>query len=211
MKKAFFSAENIEKQLLFVPRKPFGLLGKPWENLPSAKAFFPALAIALSLVLLSGCIQPGSGNGTENGGNQMNTEKVEAGDNIAVEYRGTLADGTKFDASEGRGPLEFTAGAGQMIKGFDNAVIGMALNEEKTVELQPGEAYGEASQAKIVEIPKENIADANQLEVGMSVTSSQGVNGIVKAIKANSIIIDFNPPLAGKALTFWIKVVKIEK
>ncbi|MFA4855360.1 MAG: peptidylprolyl isomerase [archaeon] len=175
------------------------------------KLFFSALAIALSLVLLSGCIQPSSGNETENGGNQMNTEKVEAGDNIAVEYRGTLADGTQFDASEGRGPLEFKAGAGQMIKGFDAAVIGMALNEEKTITLQPGEAYGEASQAKIVEIPKENIADANQLKVGMSVTGSQGVNGIVKTIKANSIIIDFNPPLAGKTLTFWIKVVKIEK
>lgn len=167
---------------------------------------FTAIAI---IILLSGCAQPGPGNGTENGGNQMNTEKVKAGDKIAVEYRGTLADGTQFDASTGRGPLEFTAGTGQMIKGFDNAVIGMALNEEKTVTLQPSEAYGETSQAKIVEIPKENIADANQLEVGMSVTNSQGVNGIVKAIKANSVIIDFNHQLAGKQLTFWIKVVSI--
>lgn len=175
------------------------------------KLFFPVLAIALSLALLSGCIQPGSGNETGQGGNSMNAKTVQAGDKIAVEYRGTLADGTQFDASEGRGPLEFTAGAGQMIKGFDNAVIGMALNEEKTVELQPGEAYGEVNQAKIVEIPKENVNDADKLEVGMSVTSSQGVNGIVKEIKANSVIIDFNHQLAGKPLTFWIKVVKIEK
>ena len=167
------------------------------------------LATIAAIILLSGCVQPDTGNGTENGGNPMNTEKVEAGDNISVEYKGTLADGTQFDASTGRGPLEFTAGAGQMIKGFDNAVIGMALNEEKTITLQPAEAYGEASQAKIVEMPKENIQDANLLEVGMSVTSSQGINGIVKAIKANSIVIDFNHQLAGKTLTFWIKVVSI--
>ena len=159
------------------------------------------------LVALSGCTQPADGNG----GVGMDVERVEAGDAIAVEYRGTLQDGTQFDASEGRGPLEFTAGAGQMIKGFDSAVIGMALDEEKTVTMQPGEAYGETDSSKVVEIPKDQISDADSLQVGMSVTNSQGVNGVIKEVKQDSIVIDFNHPLAGKPLTFWIKVVKIEK
>jgi FKBP-type peptidyl-prolyl cis-trans isomerase 2 len=184
---------------------------QPQQNLSMKKVFFPMVCIALLLLLLSGCIQPGTGNEAGQGGNPMNSEKVEAGDSIAVEYKGTLADGTQFDASAGRGPLEFTAGTGRMIKGFDNAVIGMALNEEKTVTLQPSDAYGETDASKIVEIPKENIADANKLAVGMMVTNSLGVNGVVKETKENSVVIDFNHPLAGKALTFWIKVVKIDK
>ncbi len=176
------------------------------------KNFFEILGIVLAVALLSGCVQPEEGDSIddENGGNNM-VEKVETGNSISVEYRGTLEDGTQFDASEGRGPLVFTAGAGQMIKGFDAAVIGMGLNEEKTITLQPSEAYGESDPSKIVEIPKANIGDANSLEVGMSVTSSQGVNGIVKEIKENAVIIDFNHALAGKKLTFWIKVVAIKK
>ena len=174
------------------------------------KKFFAILAAVLAIALLSGCLQPEEGNGIsqENGGNNM-IEKVETGNSIAVEYRGTLEDGTQFDASEGRGPLEFTAGAGQMIKGFDTAVIGMALNEEKTVTMEPSEAYGETDQSKIVEVLKTNIGDADKLEVGMSVTSNQGVNGVVKEIKDDVIVIDFNHHLAGKTLTFWIKVVRI--
>lgn len=159
------------------------------------------------LVALSGCTQVLEGNG----GGGMNVERVETGDSIAIEYRGTLQDGTQFDASEGRGPLEFTAGAGQMIKGFDSAVIGMALNQEKTVTLQPSQAYGETDSSKVVEIPKDQIGDADSLQVEMSVTNSQGANGVVKEVKQDSIVIDFNHPLAGKPLTFWIKVVKIEK
>ncbi len=176
------------------------------------------IVVVLAVALLSGCVQPdgtdvlnGTGDtGQGNGGTNM-SEVVETGNSIAIEYKGTLADGTQFDASEGRGPLEFTAGAGQMIKGFDSAVIGMALNEEKTVTLQPSEAYGETDPSKVVEVPKANIGDADKLEVGMSITSSQGVNGVVKEIKDDVIVIDFNHQLAGKPLTFWIKVVKIDK
>jgi FKBP-type peptidyl-prolyl cis-trans isomerase 2 len=176
-----------------------------------------------ALLALSGCTQPAGENGENegpaiiqpsggNGGSAMNVEKVESGDKVAVEYRGTLEDGAQFDASEGRGPLEFTAGAGQMIKGFDNAVIGMALNEEKTITMQASEAYGETDPGRIQEIPKSQINDADSLQIGMSVTSQgTGVNGIVTEIRDDVIVIDFNHRLAGKPLTFWIKVVKIEK
>lgn len=181
------------------------------------KNFFAILTIVFAVVILSGCVQPDdtdSINGTNdtgqgNGGNDM-SKVVETGNSIAVEYKGTLEDGTQFDASEGRGPLEFTAGAGQMIKGFDTAVIGMTLNEEKTVTMEPSQAYGETDQSKIVEVPKANIGDANKLEVGMSITNSQGINGIIKEIKDDIIVIDFNHQLAGKKLTFWIKVVRID-
>ncbi len=188
------------------------------------KELLPFLSIAILLVLLSGCVQPdddsgtgtgdGTGNGTGSGigpGDIVDTETVQKGDKVAVEYKGTLADGTQFDASEGRGPLEFTAGAGQMIKGFDAAVIGMMLNEETTIEIPAAEAYGESDPSKVTEIPLEQINDAEKLKVGMSVTSSQGVNGVVKEKKETTIVIDFNHPLAGKELTFWIKIVKIEK
>jgi len=182
------------------------------------KREFFLIFLIVAALLLSGCTQPidgngGTGNGdngdTGNGGGSVEAEKVKTGDNIAVEYRGTLEDGTQFDASEGRGPLEFTAGAGQMIKGFDAAVIGMELNQEKTVTMQPADAYGETDPAKIVEIPKTQIGDADTMQVGMSLTSSSGANGVVKEIKEDTIVIDFNHALAGKPLTFWIKVVRI--
>jgi len=174
------------------------------------KAIGLALGVMFLTLFLAGCIQQEDSQG-QGGGDNMAAEKVEAGNNIEVEYKGTLQDGAMFDSSEGRGPLAFTAGAGQMIKGFDSAVIGMALNEEKTVTLQPGEAYGDSDPGKVVELPKEQVNGINELKVGMSVTSSTGVNGVVKEIKADTVIIDFNHPLAGKTLTFWIKVVKIEK
>ena len=68
--------------------------------------------------------------------------KVKQGDKVKVHYTGTLEDGTEFDSSEGKDPLEFTAGAGQMIKGFDEAVIGMEVNEEKEIKIPPEQAYG---------------------------------------------------------------------
>jgi len=168
----------------------------------------------LIIIILSGCVQESEGNGSsngENGGNGMDTEKVELGDKVSVDYKGTLEDGTEFDSSIGKRPLEFTAGAGQMIKGFDAAVIGMAAGEEKTVTLAPEDAYGEADPARIVEIPKDQVQDLGTIEVGMTLTSSQGINGVVKEIKDEAIVVDFNHPLAGKTLTFWIKVVSIEK
>jgi len=193
---------------------------------------FSVFGLVALLVLLSGCAQPSTENGggignqgqagilgqIENqdlvdigGGNGMAGETVEAGDKVSVDYRGSLEDGTVFDTSIGRAPLEFTVGAGQMIGGFDAAVIGMALNEEKTVTLEPGDAYGEANESRVTEVPKESVGGAESLEVGMVLTSSQGANGVVKEIKEDTVVIDFNHPLAGKRLTFWIKVMKIEK
>ena len=179
------------------------------------KESFAVFALAFLLVLASGCVQEDNGgNGSDNTGNggvDVSAERVESGDQVSIDYRGTLADGTEFDSSIGKRPLEFTAGAGQMIKGFDRAVIGMALNEEKTVTLTPADAYGETIPAKIAEVPKANIDGSEAITVGMTLTNSQGANGVVIEIKDDIIVVDFNHPLAGKPLTFWIKVVGIEK
>lgn len=175
-------------------------------------SIFLILAI---LIIASGCVQnqPNSGNNSGDGNLVDNSKIVAKGDTIKVEYKGTLENGEEFDstAKQGGNPLEFEAGAGQMIKGFDSAVIGMRLNQEKTITLKPEEAYGLVDEKRIIEIKKENIADFDSLKVGMAVSSPEAGTGIVTQIKGDTAIIDFNHPLAGKTLIFWIKIVGIEK
>ena len=182
------------------------------------KKILVIFAIAL-VIALAGCAQqanPAKDNNQDNGNNGGGTvdlsKIVESGDTIKVEYKGTLTDGTEFDSSEKFGePLAFEAGAGQMIKGFDAAVIGMRLNDEKTITLQPEEAYGPRDNGKIIEVSRENMADFNSLKVGMTVSSPEAGNGTIIELKKDSAKIDFNHPMAGKTLIFWIKVVEITK
>ncbi len=164
------------------------------------KAFVSFLLIAL--VLLSGCAQqPNAGKTT-----------VAAGDTVSVEYEGKLLDGNVFDSSEKAGkPFSFAVGSKQAIEGFDSAVIGMQEGQEKTVTIQAEKAYGQYDNTKVVELPKSQFAEPDKMVVGLPVHSETGVNGVIKEIKDDSIIVDFNHPLAGKTLIFWIKIVKIEK
>ena len=178
------------------------------------------LALVFGL-LLSGCVQPqetgkpGQIEPGENGGNIVDISKlVENGDTVKIEYEGRLESGEVFDSTERHGgtPLEFVAGAGQMIKGFDKAVVGMRLNEEKEATLSPADAYGQTDQSKIVEILKEQInVDWDNLQVGTPISSPQAGNGIVIEKNENSVRVDFNHELAGKVLIFKIKVVGIVK
>ncbi|MBN1941489.1 MAG: peptidylprolyl isomerase [Candidatus Diapherotrites archaeon] len=173
---------------------------------------FVLFGILLAGLLLAGCPQPPDNGNNNGGGNVDKSQLIESGDNVEVEYKGTFESGEEFDSSARIGqPLAFTAGSGQMIKGFDEAVIGMRLNQEKTVTLSPDKAYGYSDPQLIVEINSDNIPDFDKLTVGMTVHSPEAGAGVVKEIKANSALIDFNSPLAGKTLVFWIKVVKIEK
>ncbi|MBU0635755.1 peptidylprolyl isomerase [Candidatus Micrarchaeota archaeon] len=142
------------------------------------------------------------------------TETVQNGDTIKVNYRGTLDDGTEFDSSlkPGRTPLEFAVGAGQMIKGFDAAVVGMALNEEKTVTLEPADAYGETNPEMIQEFSKEAFGELfDQLTIGQQIQASNGLIGVVLEKTDSTAKLDFNHELAGKKLTFWIQIVEIQK
>ena len=177
--------------------------------------------MVLGLILL-GCVQEpnekdnktdlGKNNETDLGGDKVTTVVVASGDSIKVEYVGKFPDtGEVFDKSEGRGPLEFVAGAGQMIKGFDAAVLGMKLNEEKTVVIPPEDAYGTADSGQKLQVPLDQIGGDGQIEVGSVLFTSDGKSGTVIAIEDGTATIEFVNPMAGKTLEFWIKVVEINK
>jgi peptidylprolyl isomerase len=139
---------------------------------------------------------------------------VSQGDVVRVQYKGTLTDGTIFDQSRPDQPLVFTAGAGQMIPGFDKAVLGMELNEKKTVTIPAAEAYGAVDDSIVRDIPKTNFPDTFVPEVDKPITmtdqNGRQVRGMIVEIGDEIIKVDFNHPLAGKDLTFEITVVGIQ-
>jgi peptidylprolyl isomerase len=139
---------------------------------------------------------------------------VKTGDAIRVHYNGRLENGEMFDSSEGREPMAFTVGKGQLIKGFEDAVIGMAEGETKTVTISPDDAYGDKKDDAYVELPKDKKPEDLELELGMQIrlVDPQGQThiGLVDAILDEVVRIDLNHPLAGKTLVFDIHVVGID-
>jgi len=142
-----------------------------------------------------------------------NMKQVKEGDVVKVHYTGKLVNGEQFDSSVGREPLEFTVGAGQMIKGFDDAMPGMNPGEKKTINIAPEDAYGARSEEAIIEFPKENVPADMVLEPGMPLTLSnqagQPVPVIVVEVKEEVIVLDANHFLAGQELIFDIELVEI--
>ncbi|MBK8496693.1 MAG: FKBP-type peptidyl-prolyl cis-trans isomerase [Chitinophagaceae bacterium] len=140
-------------------------------------------------------------------------KQVKEGDVVKVHYTGKLVNGEQFDSSTGREPLEFTVGAGQMIKGFDDAMPGMSLGGKKTINIAAENAYGERSEEAIIEFPKENVPADMVLEPGMPLTLSnqagQPVPVIVVEVKEEVIVLDANHFLAGQELIFDIELVEI--
>ncbi len=140
--------------------------------------------------------------------------KVEIKKNISVHYTGKLKDGSVFDSSEGREPLNFTVGEKKMIPGFEQGVIGMKLNEKKTIEIISDNAYGPAKEELIQEVSKENLPNDLDPQLGMQLqsTAQDGSELIVSIVKVTdkSVIVDANHPLAGKDLLFDIEVVDIK-
>ena len=140
-------------------------------------------------------------------------QQVKSGDTVKVHYTGKLSSGEQFDSSTGREPLEFTVGAGQMIKGFDAAMPGMAIGDKKTVNIPAAHAYGEKSDEAIIEFPIENLPPDMKLEAGMPLTltnqDGQPVPVIVVEVKDEVIILDANHFLAGEELIFDIELVEI--
>ncbi|MEO6490253.1 MAG: peptidylprolyl isomerase [Ferruginibacter sp.] len=140
-------------------------------------------------------------------------QQVKEGDVVKVHYTGKLKSGEQFDSSVGREPLEFTVGAGQMIKGFDAALPGMTTGDKKTINIPAEEGYGERSEDAIIEFPKENVPADMKLEEGMGLTLSdqQGnpVPVIVKQVKEDVVVLDANHFLAGQELVFDIELVEI--
>ncbi|MGI5820420.1 MAG: FKBP-type peptidyl-prolyl cis-trans isomerase [Armatimonadota bacterium] len=140
--------------------------------------------------------------------------QASAGDTVKVHYTGKLEDGTVFDTSREREPLEFTLEAGQIIPGFEEAVVGMEEGDETTVQIPPEKAYGPRQEEAVMELPQEQLPPEMEPQVGMQL-QLQGANGQafpaqIVEIGDETITLDANHPLAGETLTFEIELVAVE-
>jgi peptidylprolyl isomerase len=139
--------------------------------------------------------------------------QAKNGDVVQVNYTGKLEDGTIFDSSEGREPLEFTLGADQMIPGFEKAILGMKVGETKTFTIPAKEAYGNHRDDLVMEIPRAELPENLNPQVGQQLqsTRSDGMIIVVTVIEVSDtkITVDANHPLAGKDLTFEVELVSI--
>jgi len=174
------------------------------------------LLLLLISVLVSGCTSP-------EGGDTDSSAVVESGDFVTVNYVGELENGTVFDTSieqvaqdegiynPGRSyePLGFVVGSGQMISGFDEAVIGMSVGEETTVEIPPEEAYGEYSSELVFDVPMEQFESANITPVAGESIAIQGRPCTIVEVSEENVTLDCNHQLAGETLVFTIELVSI--
>jgi len=140
---------------------------------------------------------------------------VAAGDTVSVTYTGTLDNGTVFDTNTNTSPLTFTVGGGQMIKGFDAAVVGMKVNEKKTVTLTPDQAYGAYDPGLVLIVPMSRLPAGQTYYPGetLGVSSADGSTHYVHVVNVTDagVAVDANSPLAGQNLTFAIKIDSIRK
>ncbi|GHU78269.1 MAG: peptidylprolyl isomerase [Hydrotalea flava] len=140
-------------------------------------------------------------------------QQVKKGDTVKVHYHGKLEDGTTFDSSEGREPLEFEVGSGMVIAGFDDGVTGMQVGEKKTIHIPADEAYGPVQEEMIMEFPRDRFPADMTPEVGMQLNMSNGQGQnfpvVIVDVKDTVVILDANHPLAGKDLIFDLELVAI--
>ena len=139
--------------------------------------------------------------------------QAKYGDTVKVHYTGKLDDGTVFDASVNGDPLQFTIGSGQIIPGFEQAVVGMNPGESKTVKIPAEDAYGQRREDLVLEIEKSQLPEGLKPEVGLQLQSRQPDGRIIVLtiadISESHVTLDANHPLAGKDLTFDIQLVEI--
>jgi peptidylprolyl isomerase len=138
---------------------------------------------------------------------------AKSGDTVKIHYTGTLDDGSEFDSSAGRDPLEFEVGSGQVIPGFDKAVEGMAVGDSKNVRIEADEAYGQRHEQLVQEVDRSLLPDDLDPREGMTLQSNspdgQTMQFMVTAVAEETITVDANHPLAGQALSFDIELVEI--
>lgn len=139
--------------------------------------------------------------------------QAKAGDTVRVHYTGKLDDGTQFDSSAGRDPFEFALGGDKVIQGFNKAVEGMIVGENKTVTIQPEDAYGPRHDQLVRDVPMSQLPGDMQPAVGMQLRGEtrdgQHMLFTVTAVTDTSITVDGNHPLAGRALKYDIELVEI--
>jgi FKBP-type peptidyl-prolyl cis-trans isomerase 2 len=142
--------------------------------------------------------------------------KAQSGDTVKVHYKGTLSDGQLFDSSEGREPLQFLLGSGQVIKGFDDGVTGMLIGEKKTIQIPSEEAYGPIDEELLIAFDRSQIPAEIPLDLGITLNMHQEGTGqampvIVREVREDVVILDANHPLAGQDLTFELELVAINE
>ena len=147
---------------------------------------------------------------------QTRSKKVKKGQTVSVHYVGTLDDGTEFDSSRIRNEaVSFEVGSGQLISGFDSAVSGMKIGEVKKIKLEPEEAYGVINPGAFQTVPHSNFPPDFSFEVDGMVRgqdpSGEPVVARIDKINEDTVVLDFNHPLAGKNLNFEIEVLSVDK
>ncbi len=139
--------------------------------------------------------------------------EAKSGDTVRLHYTGTLTDGSKFDSSEGRDPLEFTLGGGQVIPGLEREIFGMKVGDKKTVTAVADEAYGQPNPAALQDVPRDTIPPEIELAVGgqlqVSTQDGQQMTVTITAITDEVVTMDANHPLAGQDLIFDVELVEI--
>ncbi len=145
----------------------------------------------------------------------VNQLTVQNGDTVSVHYTGTFENGEKFDSSVDRGvPLDFQVGAGQMIPGFDSAVVGMKIWDKKTVTLLPKDAYGERDEKNLQVVPKEQLKSFTDAWVKLekwAILETQIWDIEILDSDETTVTLDWNHPMAGKTLNFDIEIVNITR
>ena len=139
---------------------------------------------------------------------------IKNGDTVRAHYTGTLADGTEFDSSRGRAPLEFIMGEHMLIAGFERAVLGRTVGEKVNVSIPPAEAYGEMDEELLFEVPRSEVPPHITPEPGLqlSLNSPEGDMEVTIAhVDEHKLVLDGNHPLAGKELNFEIEIVSVVK
>lgn len=140
------------------------------------------------------------------------SRQAQNGDRVRVAYTGRFVDGSVFDSSEGQPPLEFTIGAGEVITGFDNGVLGLKTGESRTIEVLPEDGYGAHLAEMVAEVERRQIPDDHLLEVGnyLEVSAPNGALFEVRIadLTETTVSLDGNHPLAGKTLNFEIRLVE---
>lgn len=139
--------------------------------------------------------------------------QAKPGDTVKIHYTGTLDDGTQFDSSSGRDPLEFEIGSGQVIPGFDKAVEGMSVGESKSVRIEPADAYGRHHDQLVQTVSRDALPENIAPEIGMRLQSQnpdgQVIELTVTEVTDDTITVDANHPLAGQALNFEVELTGI--